>query len=266
VSNIVQHGGTMLRTSRSERFRTPEGMKAAAAILREHNISALVPIGGDGTFRGAAELARHWDGRIVGCPGTIDNDLAGTDYTIGFDTAVNTAVEAIDKIRDTADATERTFLVEVMGRTSGFIALAAALAVGAEEVLVPERPTDVAELAGRLVEGRRRGKTSSLVVVAEGDPCGGAAALQKKLQPLFPYETRVLILGHLQRGGAPTACDRILASRTGGFAVQALLKGETGKMAGVVNDKLVLTPFEETYSRKKPIGDDLFGLLRDLAQ
>lgn len=266
VSNILQHGGALLRTSRSERFRTEEGQKAAVAILREHGIDALVPIGGNGTFHGAAALARFWDGRIVGCPGTIDNDIYGTDYTIGFDTAVNTAVEAIDKIRDTADATERMFLVEVMGRDSGYIALDSALAAGAEEALMPETPTDVEAVALRLVEGRERGKTSSMVVVAEGDPCGGAAALQEKIEPLIPYETRTLILGHLQRGGAPTVRDRILASRLGAFAVDSILNGETGKMAGELAGKPVLTPFEGTWAQHKPIPDDLVRLLRVLSR
>lgn len=267
VSNTLQHGGTLLRTSRSERFRTEEGQQAAATILNEHGIDALVPIGGDGTFHGALALARFWDGRIIGCPGTIDNDLYGSDYTIGFDTAVNTAVEAIDKIRDTADATDRMFLIEVMGRNAGYIALDSALAAGAEEALLPETPTDVDALVERLVAGRKRGKTSSMVIVAEGDPCGGAEALRKEIEARqCPYETRVLILGHLQRGGSPTVRDRILASRLGAFAVDALIAGETGKMAGEVRGELVLTAFDKTWSQHKPITRDWIRLLETLAR
>jgi 6-phosphofructokinase 1 len=267
VSNVLQHGGTMLRTSRSQRFMTDEGQREAAAILSEHGIDVLVPIGGDGTFRGAVALARCWDGRIIGCPGTIDNDLSGTDYTIGFDTAVNTAVEAIDKIRDTADATERMFLIEVMGRHSGYIALDSALAAGAEEALMPETPTDVDALVKRLVAGKERGKTSSMVIVAEGDPCGGAEALHQAIKARqCPYETRVLILGHLQRGGSPTVRDRILASRLGAFAVDALVAGETGMMAGEVAGEVVLTPFEKTWSEHKPITPDWIRLLEILAR
>jgi 6-phosphofructokinase 1 len=266
VSNIVQHGGTMLRTSRSKRFMTDEGQQSAAAILREHGIDALVPIGGDGTFRGAVALARHWDGQVVGCPGTIDNDLWGTDYTIGFDTAVNTAVEAIDKVRDTADATERMFLIEVMGRHAGYIALDSAIAAGAEEALIPETPTDVKALVANLVAGRERGKTSSMVIVAEGDPCGGAEKLRQEIAVCCGYETRVLILGHLQRGGAPTVRDRVLASRLGVYAVDSLIAAETGKMAGEVNGKTVLTPFEETWSRHKPITPDWLRLLEILSR
>lgn len=267
VSNILQQGGTMLRTSRSERFRTEEGQQAAAALLNEHGIDALVPVGGDGTFHGAVALARFWGGRIIGCPGTIDNDLSGSDYTIGFDTAVNTAVETIDKIRDTADATDRMFLIEVMGRRAGYIALDSALAAGAEEALVPETPTDVDALVARLVAGRERGKTSSMVIVAEGDPCGGAEALRQAIEARpCPYETRVLILGHLQRGGSPTVRDRILASRLGVLAVDALVAGETGKMAGEVGSELVLTPFEATWSNHKPITPDRTRLLEILAR
>lgn len=265
VSNIVQRGGTILRTSRSDEFMTEAGQKKAAEILRQHGVDALVAIGGDGTFRGCVDLARFWDGRIIGAPGTIDNDLWGTDYTIGFDTAVTTAVEAIDKIRDTAEATERLFLIEVMGRHAGFIALEAAVASGAEEALCPETATDVGALAERIKAARARGKLSSLVVVAEGDPCGGAMALQKELAKRLSFESRVVILGHLQRGGSPTVRDRILASRLGAFAVQALLAGETLKMVGEVRGELVLTPLEDTWAKKKELPRGVTELMRVLA-
>ena len=229
VSNIIQHGGTILSTSRCQRFYAEEGQQAAAEILRKHAIDALVPIGGDGTFRGLVDLSRFWAGKVVSCPGTIDNDLLGTDYTIGFSTAVATAVDAVDKLRDTAESHERLFLVEVMGRHSGYIALYTALMGGAEIACLPEMRTDVADVSRAICELKRVGKTSILVIVAEGDSSGGALALQKKLKEIqCPFGSRVVVLGHLQRGGSPTPADRLLASRLGDFAVRAILEGKSG--------------------------------------
>lgn len=266
VSNILQLGGTVLGTSRSELFRTEKGVKRAADVLRKHRIDALVPIGGDGTFHGAVELAQHWDGQIVGCPGTIDNDLLGTDYTIGFATAVNTAVEAVDKLRDTAESHERLFLVEVMGRHSGFIALWTALAGGAEVVALPETHTDVPATVEHLKTLKARGKKSIMVVVAEGDELGGAAVLDDELRRAgCPFDTRVLLLGHLQRGGTPVPDDRILATRLGDQAVRSLDGGAGGVMAGVVRGELVLTPFEETYAQHKAVPESLLDVLQTMA-
>lgn len=266
VSDIGRRGGTILHTSRCKEFYQESGQKKAAEVLRRHRIDALIPIGGDGTFHGAVALARYWDGQIVGCPGTIDNDLLGTDYTIGFATAVQTAVEAVDKLRDTADAHERMFLVEVMGRHSGYIALYTALAASAEVACIPETPTNIEDIIARLRDLKARGKTSVMVIVAEGDERGGAAALQKALcENGCPFETRVLALGHLQRGGSPVPQDRILAARLGDFAVRAILEGKTGVMAGEVRGELVLTPFEKAYSAHRSVPDDFVRLLETLA-
>jgi len=266
VSNLVQFGGTVLHSSRSEEFRTEAGLKKATENLRKYGIDALIPIGGDGTFRGAVALARRWDGRIIGCPGTIDNDLLGTDFTIGFATAVHTAVEAVDKLRDTAESHERLFLVEVMGRHSGYIALYTALAGGAEVVALPETQTNVPQIVRHLQVLKARGKKSIMIVVAEGDELGGAGILNEGLKKAgCPFQTRVVTLGHLQRGGSPVPEDRILASRLGDFAVRALIEGQTGAMAGEVRGKLVLTPFQDTYASHKPVPEELLELLKTLA-
>ncbi len=266
VSGIAKLGGTILHSSRSRQFRTEAGQKKAVGVLRKHGIEALVPIGGDGTFHGAVALAEHWDGQIVGCPGTIDNDLLGTDFTIGFATAVETAVEAVDKLRDTAASHDRMFLVEVMGRHSGYIALYTALAAGAEVVAIPETDTDVPEILERLKELKARGKASIMVVVAEGDEYGGAEKLRFDLNAAgCPFATRTLILGHLQRGGSPAPGDRILAARLGDFAVRSLLAGHTGAMAGLVHGDLVLTPFPQTYAHHKPVPEELLKLLEMMA-
>ncbi|HYW81069.1 MAG TPA: ATP-dependent 6-phosphofructokinase [Thermoguttaceae bacterium] len=266
VSNLSKRGGTMLHSSRSEEFRTEAGQKKAAEVLRKNRIEALIPIGGDGTFHGAVALARHWDGRIIGCPGTIDNDLLGTDYTIGFSTAVHTAVEALDKLRDTAESHERLFLVEVMGRHSGYIGLHTALAGGAEVVAIPETETNVAQIVQQLQVLKARGKKSIMVVVAEGDELGGVEVLNDQLKKAgCPFQTRLLTLGHLQRGGSPVPNDRILASRLGEFAVQAIIEGETGAMAGEVNHEMILTRFQDTYANHKPVPEELIQLLRTLA-
>lgn len=266
VSNLSKAGGTMLHSSRSEEFRTEAGQRKVAEVLQKHRIDALIPIGGDGTFHGAVALARQWDGRIIGCPGTIDNDLLGTDYTIGFATAVHTAVDALDKLRDTAESHERLFLVEVMGRHSGYIALFTALAGGAEVVTLPETETNVVQIVQHLQVLKARGKKSIMIVVAEGDESGGAEVLNEGLRKAgCPFQTRMLTLGHLQRGGCPVPDDRILASRLGEFAVQAIIEGETGAMAGEVNHKLILTPFQDTYSKHKPVPEELIRLLNTLA-
>jgi 6-phosphofructokinase 1 len=266
VSGLSKLGGTILLSSRSDEFRTEAGQKKAAAILKKHAIDALVPIGGDGTFHGAVELARHWGGQILGCPGTIDNDLMGTDFTIGFATAVNTAVEAVDKLRDTAASHERMFLVEVMGRHSGYIALYTALAAGAEVAAVPETATDYQGILEHLKVLKERGKNSIMVIVAEGDEKGGAEILNNNLKSLgCPFPTRVVTLGHLQRGGSPVPADRILASRLGDLAVRAILEDQTGKMAGELNGSLVLTPYEETYARHKPLPQEYLDLLETMA-
>ncbi len=265
VSDIVQLGGTILRTSRSDEFMTEAGQQKGAANLRKHSIDALIPIGGDGTFNGAVALAKWWKGQSVGCPGTIDNDLLGTDYTIGFHTAVNTAVECVDKLRDTAESHERMFLVEVMGRHSGYIAMYTALCAGAEVACLPEARTDVAQLLERLKLLKSRGKHSIITIVAEG-VVGGAEALQVKLKMAgCPFPTRAVILGHLQRGGSPVPADRLLASRLGDFAVQAVLNGQTGVMAGEVGLQPVLTPFAETYTAHKSVPNELLRLLDTLA-
>jgi 6-phosphofructokinase 1 len=266
VSNIINRGGTILGTSRCAEMRTTEGLQKAAGILRKHRIDALVPIGGDGTFHGAVALAQHWDGRMIGCPGTIDNDLLGTDYTIGFATAVHTAVDALDKLRDTAESHNRMFLVEVMGRHSGYIALYTALAGGAEVVAIPESHTDVPSIIQHLTALKARGKRSVMVVVAEGDELGGAIPLDAALKAAgCPFDTRVILLGHLQRGGTPVPEDRILASRLGDFAVESILNGKTGAMAGLVRNELTLTKFEETYTEHKAVPENLLAVLKTMA-
>lgn len=265
VSNIVQRGGTILRSARSEAFRSVEGRKQAAATVERHGIDGLIAIGGDGTFAGGAILNKEHGVRMVGLPGTIDNDLWGTDHTIGFDTAVNTAVEAIDKIRDTASSHDRLFFVEVMGRDTGFIAMASGVASGAEYVMVPEKLQSIDELVSAL-QSASTTKSSSIVVVAEGDEEGGAFEIAKKARKRMPEaDIRVTVLGHLQRGGSPTANDRILASRLGVAAVEALIEGRSDAMAGLVNGQVVFTPFAEAIGRQKVLDKDLFRVLAILA-
>jgi len=265
VSNIIQRGGTILRTARCEEFRTPEGRAKAAQNIKAHGMEALLVIGGDGSFRGAKMLFEEHGTPILGLPGTIDNDLFGTDHTIGFDTAVNTAVEAIDKIRDTASSHDRLFFIEVMGRNSGFIAQACAVAAGAEFVLIPERPQGIDELVRALDEGAKT-KSSSIVIVAEGDEEGGAFDVARKVKQRYDhYDIRVSVLGHMQRGGAPTANDRILASRSGVAAVEYLLVGEHNAMVGVINGRIALTPFSEAIGQQKQPDPELYRILGILA-
>lgn len=265
VSNIIQRGGTILHTSRCEEFKSAAGLQRAKEMLEQNQISGLILIGGDGTFRGGEELGRIWSGRIIGVPGTIDNDVFGTDFTIGYDTALNTAMEAIDKIRDTADSHERFFIVEVMGRHNGFIGLGVGIGTGAEEILVPERPFDVRAICQRLCAGRTRGKTSSILVVAEGSEPGGAFKLAEELKQLSKNEYRVVILGHLQRGGSPTAADRILAAKLGAYSVDVFQQGGTGVMAGELSGRLSTTPLRETFGHKKALDEFLLRIHAELS-
>ncbi len=267
VSNIVQRGGTILKSARSKEFMTPEGRKKAYENLMANGIDGLVAIGGNGTFTGAEVFYNEYQLPTVGCPGTIDNDLYGTDYTIGFDTAVNTALEAIDKIRDTADSHDRIFFIEVMGRDSGYIAIQSGIGGGAEIVMVPETHTPIKKVVSTLKEGWTRSKSSSIVVVAEGDEEGHAAEIASKIKEQIgdKLDIRVTTLGHIQRGGSPTAYDRILASRMGLAAVEGLMKGHKNVMAGVVNNELVYTPFIDTIKKQKPIHDDLLRMVHILS-
>jgi 6-phosphofructokinase 1 len=267
VSGIAKLGGTILHTSRCPEMHTEEGLKRAAEVLEKHKIEGLIPIGGDGTFRGAEALCDYWDGKVVGCPGTIDNDLIGTDFTIGFKTAVQTAVSAVDKIRDTAESHERMFLIEVMGRHSGYIGLFTAIAAGAEIVAIPETEEGVDEIVTRLHQISERGKTSVMMVVSEGDELGDAYQINEALTAAGnPFNTRVVKLGHLQRGGSPTADDRILASYLGYAAVAGLLEGRTQVMAGWVHGELKYTPFVETYDQHKPVPRRMIDLLEFLSR
>jgi 6-phosphofructokinase 1 len=264
VSNIISRGGTILKTARCDEFRTPEGRKKAIAVLREHGIGGLVVIGGDGSFRGAWALSQESDLQVIGIPGTIDNDIAGTDFTIGYDTAINVATEALDKIRDTAASHDRLFFVEVMGRHAGHLALEAGIAAGAEEILIPETPTRNADVIKKLKEGLARGKTSHIVVVAEGDESGGAYRIAEEIAGEVGIKARVTILGHLQRGGSPTAFERVLASRMGCAAVEALVAGRTAQMIGFIRGQTQLNPLNHSWEAKKPVREDLLKLNRIL--
>ena len=267
VSNIVQRGGTILKSARSKEFMTPEGRAKAYEQLKKFDIEGLVAIGGNGTFTGATLFFDEFGIPTVGAPGTIDNDLYGTDYTIGFDTAVNTALEAIDKIRDTADSHDRIFFIEVMGRDSGYIAIQSGIAGGAEMVMVPEVLTPIPEVIEILKSGWSRQKSSSIVVIAEGEEAGNANEIAEKIrQQVQPdIDMRVTTLGHIQRGGVPTAYDRILASRLGLGAMEGLMNGEQNVMAGIVNNELVYTPFRDTIRLPKPISEDLLRMVKILS-
>jgi 6-phosphofructokinase 1 len=259
VANIIQRGGTLLKTARSKRFMSSEGIGKAAEQLKKFGIEGVVAIGGDGTYRGALELGRISGIPFVACPGTIDNDLAGTDYTIGYDTAINTAVEAIDKIRDTAESHDRLFFVEVMGRHSGMIALLSGIASGAEAILIPETKTDVERLISKLEQGRKD-KRSRIIIVAEGDEAGGAFTIAEQVKQQLPFfDTRVTILGHIQRGGNPTATDRVNASRLGHMAVEALRDGHSSVALGLIKGEISYTPFTEAV---KQVHDPETSLLR----
>jgi 6-phosphofructokinase 1 len=266
VGNIIQRGGIVLGTARCEDFRTVEGRARAGRALRDVGAEALVVMGGDGSYRGALALAQEIGVCCLGIPASIDNDVYGTDFSIGFDTAVNTALESIDRIRDTADASERPFFVEVMGRASGAIALEVALAGGADGVVVPETPTDVDALCRLLQEGFRKGKRSHIVVVAEGDEAGGALALARRVGERIKSEHRVVVLGHVQRGGSPTARDRVLASKLGAAAVDALLAGEANQAVGEIGGRVRLTPLQEAAERKKQTDRALLDLAYRLSR
>jgi len=267
VSNIIQRGGTILKTARSKEFLTEEGMKKAYDQLLKHGVEALILIGGDGTMRGAVEFFKRYEIPAIGLPGTIDNDLNGTDFTIGFDTAVNTAIWAIDRIRDTAEAHDRLFLVEVMGRDAGYIALNSGIACGAEYIFIPEQNEQLEEILASIQDDRRRHKLTNIIVIAEGDEFGGANELNEIIKKRMPeIDTRVTILGHFQRGGAPTCSDRILASRLGHAAVEALILGRTQEMIGIVNAELVFTPFELSGKLQKSFPPDLLEMINVLAK
>jgi len=266
VSNIIQRGGTILKSARSKEFRTEKGMEAAYKNLLNKKIDALVVIGGDGTFTGALRFSKIYDFPVIGIPGTIDNDLYGTDFTIGYDTAINTVVEAVDKIRDTAGSHNRLFFIEVMGRDAGFIALRSGIATGAEDILIPETVTHIDELIDKLKHNRRENKTSGIIIVAEGDDAGGAYDIARKVNEKFhQYSTRVTILGHVQRGGAPSCMDRVLASRLGFEAVKGLLDEKNNVMVGQINKKIIFTPFEKSIKHHRDINRDMLEMARILS-
>ena len=265
VANIVHRGGTLLTTGRSEEFRKECGQKKAAQVLAEQEFDALVAIGGNGTMQALTKLQRYWDGLVIGLPGTIDNDIYGTDYSIGFDTAVNNAIEAVDKIRDTAQAFDRFFLIEVMGRDSGDIALHVGISVGAEAIAIPETPTDFDAIGKSIIEGRERGKTFAFIIVAEGDEEGDATTIGKKLSKIVGEKCRVSVLGYIQRGGNPSHVDRILATKLGAHAVDCVVTGETGVMVGEMKGQLVTTPLEDTWKKRKEIDTWLLSLVEELS-
>lgn len=266
VANIIQRGGTILKTARCKEFLTPEGRKKAYNNLKKLGINGLVVIGGDGSFKGAQVFSNEFDIPCIGIPGTIDKDIAGTDFTIGFDTAVNTAIDAIDKIRDTADAHDRLFIVEVMGRDSGYIALHSGIGTGAEHILIPERKTDVEAVIASLQEKEKRKKLVNIVVVAEGDDFGGGTDLANLIKERIPsFDIRVAILGHIQRGGSPSSMDRLIASRMGYSAVECLIEGKTNLMVGIMNNKMHFTPLDKAVKAKQKISDEWLKIVKILA-
>ncbi|MCL7988523.1 6-phosphofructokinase [Sphingobacterium sp. lm-10] len=264
VANIIQRGGTVLKTARSDEFRSYEGRKRAYENLKEFGIDALVVIGGDGTFTGASKFIEEFDIPIIGMPGTIDNDLAGTDFTIGYDTAINTVVDAVDKIRDTAESHDRVFVVEVMGRDSGLIALRSGISTGAEAVLIPELTVDYDAIMKRLDKSRSN-KSSRIIIVAEGDKEGGLVVADKIKENFPHYDVRVSILGHIQRGGKPTCMDRVLASRLGVAAVEGLIEGRRGEMAGLICGQIQYTPFEKAIKHIKQVNTNLTRIVEILS-
>ena len=266
VSNIIQQGGTILKTARCKEFTTIEGRRQAYKNMQQAGIDALVIIGGNGSLSGARIFAEEFDIPIVGLPGTIDNDLGGTDSTIGYDTALNTIVEAVDKIRDTATSHERLFLVEVMGHKAGYLALNGAIASGAEAAIIPEKETEIDQLADLVSRGFRKSKNSAIVLVAENPDTGGALGLAQRIKEEFPmYDARVTILGHLQRGGSPTAADRILASRMGAQAIIALSEGQRNVMIGIKNGELVYVPFSKATQHKQTIDKHSVDIVKMLS-
>ncbi len=266
VANIIQRGGTILKTARCKEFLEAEGRARGYENLRKRNIDGLVIIGGDGSFRGAQIFSREFDIPCIGLPGTIDKDITGTDFTIGFDTAVNTAVEAIDKIRDTMEAHDRLFIVEVMGRDAGYIALHSGIATGAENILIPETRTDMADILASLSEKEKRKKLVNLIVVAEGEEFGGAEKVASVVKEHLPKaDIRVCILGHIQRGGSPTCHDRLIASHMGYYAVESLMVGRSNVMVGVVNNKIHYTPFDKAIKERQKIGQEWIKIVKILA-
>ena len=265
VSNIIQRGGTILKTARSEQFKTPEGRKLAYEQLQKHNVDALVAIGGDGTFTGAKIFGHEYDIPIVGLPGTIDNDLCGTDFTIGYDTAINTVIDAVDKIRDTAESHDRLFIVEVMGRDSGLIALRTGIAAGAEAILIPETNTDLEAVFAKLESGRKD-KASKIIMLAENGEAGDAFEIGRQIKEKFPnYDTRISVLGHIQRGGRPSCMDRVLASRVGVAAVEALRDGHRNEMIGLIHNDISYTPFEHATKHFVEINPNFLKIVEILA-
>ena len=268
VSNTIQRGGTILKTARSQEFMTPEGRKKAYDNMVKNKIDALIVIGGNGSLTGAQQFAREYDLPIIGLPGTIDNDLYGTDSTIGYDSALNTIVECVDKIRDTANSHDRIFFIEVMGRDAGFLAQNSAIASGAEAAIIPEGKTDVDQLAEFIERGKRKSKNSAIVLVSEShkDGHGGAMYYAERIKNEYPqFDARVTILGHLQRGGTPSAYDRILASRMGYAAIEALLEGQRNIMVGIKNDEIVYVPISRAIKMDKPINKELIAVLNVLS-
>jgi len=265
VANIIQRGGTILKTTRCKEFYSVEGRKKAYESLKKHGINGLVIIGGDGSFRGAQIFSHEFDIPCIGLPGTIDKDIAGTDFTIGFDTAVNTAVEAIDKVRDTADAHDRLFIIEVMGRDSGYIALHSGIATGAENILIPEQKTDVEGVITALMEKHGRKKLVNIIVVAEGEAFG-AVELAKVINERIPdQEVRVTILGHIQRGGSPSCFDRLIASRMGYSAVECLLQKRYNVFVGILNNKMHYIPLDQAVKKKQTMSEDWMKIVKILS-
>lgn len=261
VSNIIHRGGTILKTSRSERFRTPEGMQLAKTNLEKHQLEGLIVIGGDGSFKGALEFSKIHNFKTVGCPGTIDNDLVGTDFTIGYDTAINTVVDAVDKIRDTAESHDRIFVVEVMGRDAGLIALRSAIGSGAEAILIPEKKGDLALLLNK-IKSWRKSKSSKIIIVAEGDESGGGVEVGKIIKKECPeFDVRVSILGHIQRGGNPTCMERVNASIMGYYAVKALQTNHNNEMIGIVNKEVCYTPFKDAIKHIDELNPEMLTIL-----
>lgn len=265
VANIIQLGGTILKTARSKEFSTEAGRKKAIENLKKNGIDGIVAIGGDGTLRGAEALSKECSVKMVGCPGTIDNDLIGTDFTIGYDTAINTVVQAVDRLRDTAESHDRLFFVEVMGRDAGLIALRAGIAVGAEAILMPETKTDVTDLVHRL-KNKRKNKNSKIIMIAEGDEAGGAFSIAEKVKKELPeYDIRVTILGHIQRGGSPSAMDRVHSSRMGFSAVEALIAGKSNVMIGIIDKRIAYTPFDKAIKHNEILNKELLRMLEILS-
>ena len=265
VANIIQIGGTILKTARSKEFFTKEGREKAYSNLKKRGIDGLVILGGDGSFRGAQTFSNEFDIPCIGLPGTIDKDIAGTDFTIGFDTAVNTAVQAIDKIRDTAESHDRLFIIEVMGRDAGYIALHSGIATGAENILIPEKKTDIDNLIASLQEKEKRKKLVNLIIVAEGEK-GGADYIDKIIKEKIPgLDTRVCILGHIQRGGSPTCFDRLIASRMGYHAVECLMEGQFNVFVGIVNNRINYIPLNEAVKKKQRINEEWMKIVKILS-